>query len=299
MSKSDTAFFPGKVILTGEHSVVYGHLAILASLDLGKSCSVSAGELSKEQQNDAYLQHLLGLAARTLGKKDLAVTLQIDSTLPTKAGLGSSAALAAAVLQAVTSFFGRALTKPELYQLVLEAENFIHGRSSGADPAIVVYGGLLAFQGGQATALQADILAEQNFFLINSGAASESTGEMVTLVKNTPNHLQIIEQIAALSLNMHQNLQKNLWQPELLTQNQILLEELGVVGETAKKIVGQVQEVGAHAKITGAGGVKTGSGYILATHDDASFFASKLQELGLDYFAASLGQAKRGANAAR
>ncbi len=297
MSKTSTAFFSGKVILTGEHSVVFGHLALLASLDLGVRASVSAGELSLEQRSDAYLQHLLQLAARVLGRKDLAVAIKIDSTLPVKSGLGSSAALAAALLQAVMNFFGRELTKAELYQLVLEAENFIHGSSSGADPAIVVYGGLLAFQGGESTPLQAAILTEQKFFLINSGAASESTGEMVTLVKNNPKAPATIAKIAELSLKMHEDLQKGRWQPQLFDQNQALLEELGVVGEAAKKIIVKLQAIGAHCKITGAGGVAAGSGYILATHSDSHFLSNQLQVQGLDFFGASLGESKGGQNA--
>lgn len=292
MSKATTSFFPGKVILTGEHSVVYGNLAILASLDLGKSCRVSVGELSLKQKNDAYLQHLLQIAARILGKKDLTLALEINSTLPTKSGLGSSAALAAAVLWAASNFFGRELTKAELYQLVLEAENFIHGRSSGADPSIVVYGGLLVFQSGKITQLKTDILSKHAFFLINSGAASESTGEMVNLVKRQVNFQQIVKQIAALSLNMFENLQKGRFKPELLSQNQILLEELGVVGTVAREIIAKLQTLGARAKITGAGGVKSGSGYILATHHDPAFFVRQLNSMKLDFFEVKLGQRK-------
>lgn len=292
MSKAVTAFFPGKVILTGEHSVVFGHLAILASLDLGKSCEVSAGELSLEQKNDAYLQHLLQIAARVLAKKDLSVALKIDSSLPARSGLGSSAAVAAAVLQATLRFFGRELSLDELYQLVVEAESFVHGRSSGADPAIVVYGGLLVFQAGQIKPLLVQALVKQHFFLINSGVASESTGEMVALVKSQPHHQQVVKKIATLSSKMLVSLKKGLFEPELLTQNQILLEELGVVGATAKDLIIKLQALGAHAKVTGAGGVKSGSGYILAVHHDRAFFTKQLRDLQLDFFEVKLAQAK-------
>lgn len=295
MSRSiSEAFFPGKLILTGEHSVVFGNLAILASLDLGVTCRVSEGDLSAEQKNDQYLAYVLKLCKNLLNQFDLKAAININSTLPVKSGLGSSAAFAAAVLSAVTEFYGLNLDQSTLYSQVVEAENFIHGRSSGADPAGAVYGGLIAFKNGEISKLDSKALSDQVFFLINSGVTAESTGEMINLVKNKAGIMETIEKISVLSQKFQSDLENGRFDHSLIDQNQDLLENLGIVGEKAKQMIETLKGLGAHCKVTGAGGLKGGSGYILAIHQDSRFFASKLKELNIEYFETKLGDSKNG-----
>ncbi len=278
------SFYHGKVILTGEHSVVFGHQAVLASLSRGITATVQAGQLDQDQENDRYLQHLIGIFKKLSGRNELNFTLKINSDLPTQSGLGSSAAFAAAVLSALAEFYQYPLDQEQLYQLVWQAENFIHGRSSGADPSIVVRGGLQVFQNGQARQIISPSLAEETFFLIDSGSAVESTGEMLAKVASLPNHLEVVAQIGMLSEKIISDLEQDSFDPEVFKQNQELLEELGVVGEQAKNLIKKLQEFGSAAKITGAGGFKQGSGYILAWHHDQEAFASFLKQENLSFF---------------
>lgn len=288
-----SSFYRGKVILTGEHSVVYGHTAILASLNLGITCAIKEGILSEEQKQDQYLQHILEIFSKNtqLPLSKINVSIKIESNLPQKSGLGSSAAFAAAVFSELFKFHNYSLNTDRLYNLVLEAENFIHGRSSGADPSIVVYGGLVAFSQGKIEFLSNKALTNQSFFLINSGIASESTGEMVQKVADKDSNQEIVSKIAVLSQKMLDDLNAGNFNPSLLNENQILLQQIGVVGQKAQKIIKQLQSHGTFCKITGAGGIQTGSGYILAWHQEPQKLKDILEEMSLDYFQTQIGVA--------
>jgi len=284
-----SSFYSGKVILTGEHSVVYGHTAILASLNLGITCAIKEGILSEEQKQDQYLQHILEIFYKHAQLPKMSVAIEIESNLPQKSGLGSSAAFAAAVFSELFKFHNYSLNADRLYNLVLEAENFIHTKSSGADPAIVVYGGLIAFSQGKVEQISNKAFTNQSFFLINSGEASETTGEMVQKVANEPNNQKTLQKIGNLSQKMLNDLQSGVFNPKLMDENQNLLEQIGVVGQKAQGIIQELQNRGAFCKITGAGGVKTGSGYILAWHEDPQKFKINLQKMGLEFFQTQLG----------
>ncbi len=288
-----SSFYSGKVILTGEHSVVYGHTAILANLNLGITCTVKEGALSQDQNQDQdqdqYLQRILQIFYQHAQLPQMPLAIEIDSNLPVKSGLGSSAAFAAAVFSELFKFHNYSLNSDRLYNLVLEAENFIHTKSSGADPAIVVYGGLIAFSQGKIKPISNKALINQSFFLISSGEASESTGEMVQKVAAESNYQETLQKIGSLSQEMLHDLQNGVFNPELLEENQNLLGQIGVVGQKAQEIIRQLREKGAFCKITGAGGVKTGSGYILAWHKDPQKMKANLAKLGLEYFQTQLG----------
>lgn len=288
-----SSFYSGKVILSGEHSVVHGHTAILANLNLGITCTVKEGVLSQEQRQDQYLQHILEIFSKyaQLPLSTINVSIKIESNLPQKSGLGSSAAFAAAVFSELFKFYNYSLNADRLYNLVLEAENFIHGRSSGADPSIVVYGGLVAFSQGKVEFLSNKSLINQSFFLINSGEASESTGEMVQKVADKSNNQEILQEIGSLSQKMLDDLKTGDFNPSLLNKNQDLLEQIGVVGQKAREIIKQLRNYGAFCKITGAGGIQAGSGYILAWHQEPQKFKDILEGMGLDYFQTQIGVA--------
>lgn len=286
-----SSFYRGKVILTGEHSVVYGHTAILASLNLGVTCAIKEGVLSQDQKKDQYLQHILEVFYKHTQVPKMSVAIETESDLPQKSGLGSSAAFAVAVFSELFKFHNYSFNADRLYNLVLEAENFIHGKSSGADPAITVYGGLIAFNQGKVKPVSNKALANQSFFLINSGEASESTGEMVQKVVEKPSNQEILQKIGSLSQKMLRDLRVGVFNPELLNENQILLEQISVVGQKAQKIIKQLREHKAFCKITGAGGIKTGSGYILAWHSKTQEFKENLEKMGLEFFQTQIGVA--------
>jgi mevalonate kinase len=148
-SASDrVGFGPGKVILLGEHGVVYGRPALAAPLSWGVTARATSArkcqlelpaELSGPRRQ--VLKRAFERAARAAGDPALKVVLESD--LPISMGLGSSAALAVAC--------ARVLLKPgappaKVAELALEMEREFHGTPSGLDHTTSAEGRLIHFR---------------------------------------------------------------------------------------------------------------------------------------------------------
>lgn len=144
---------PGKLILFGEHSVVYGQPALGIALGRGVKVTLSAGtgRIEAHLAGGAPLPELSGpatpasLVRAALGERAAALDVELELGLPPLAGLGSSAALAVATLRALHALDD---VSPPIEQTLEEAiavEDVAHGRSSGLDPAICLYGGVVEF----------------------------------------------------------------------------------------------------------------------------------------------------------
>ena len=138
-----TVSVPGKIILMGDHSVVYGKPAILAAINKRMTVSVSAGTSS----NDPYITHILGIVQNHFQLKLFPkLTIRISSDIPSGYHLGSSAAVAVGVVGAA-SYFLKKVWNPALFnQLAYEAEKLKHGTPSGADNTIVTMGGFIWYR---------------------------------------------------------------------------------------------------------------------------------------------------------
>ncbi len=149
------AFAPGKLILFGEHAVLYGAPAIGASLSRGVRVRLASGQgrvdvaladgIPAPLGTDAAAQPA-ELVHAALGGDALGLDAQIELGVPACAGLGSSSALAVATLRAHASWRGGFLEASALLDRAIEVEGVAHGRSSGLDPAIASYGGLVHFR---------------------------------------------------------------------------------------------------------------------------------------------------------
>lgn len=131
-------FGAGKVILLGEHSVVYGHPALAGPLSYGvtaravksKKCQLTLpGTLNRAQR--ALLTEAFQRAARLCGEPGVRVSL--ESELPLSMGLGSSAALSVACSRLLLKVAGRKDTPREVARVALEMEQEFHGTPSGVD----------------------------------------------------------------------------------------------------------------------------------------------------------------------
>jgi mevalonate kinase len=272
--KSVRGFSPGKVIISGEHSVVYGHPAIVSALNLGVTVEVTQGDISIA---NAYLDHLLILFKQHTGMDTNGLHITSTSSLLQKSGLGSSAAFAHATFQALFHFFKIPYTVDQMYQLVIEGEKYIHQNPSGVDPAAVVYGGLQLFTKTQKGCNRTKIQVTQpvSFTLINSGPAYETTGEMVQRVRHRltqqPRFINsILHQMGRVTHDIQKSFISGTFTGVLLSENQRFLEIVGVVGKKAQAMVASIEASGGAAKITGAGGIQAGSGWLLAYHQNLS-----------------------------
>lgn len=266
----------GKFIITGEHSVVYGETAIVSSLK--KTIDVEVIESKNNPKRTEYDKYIFDIFSKIYRVDPSKLLIKVNSKIPQMSGLGSSAAYAHALLKALAKYFRIKVSKDEMFNLVLDSEVFVHKKPSGIDPCAVVYGGVHKFKKnldkGEFEIEKINLKNKYNFLLINSGKALESTGDMVSIVagklQQNPSLENVIKKIGKLSEKIHKELVSGEFSGKLLRENQALLENLGVVGESAKKMIDEIQKIGVYAKITGSGGVESGSGWILAYANDFS-----------------------------
>ena len=272
----------GKVILTGEHAVVYGKMALAASISLGVRVRVVKRGGSEK---NPLIDQAIEVAG---GSRDLQI--EIESEIPTGSGLGSSAAVSAATIMVVREYLRKPIENDELFELTMECEKLAHGNPSGIDASTVVYGGLIGFVKGK-TVEKLQIKKPLKLLLVDSGKPSETTKEMVEMVAKNPEKNQIIDNIGNLTKKVKANLQGESLKVlrNLLNENGLLLEKLGVVGEMAKKLSNELRDMGASVKITGAGGVKTGSGMMIVMNPDLTQIKKLLDNRQIDYFETEIG----------
>lgn len=149
----------GKIILLGEHAVVYGFPALAAALDRGVTISpvptpaggamrldVPAWNLRVAVTDDHPVAHSLAAIADDLGVGRPGVALVGDAQIPLGQGLGSSAALAVAVARALLLHDKRQPDPQVIARAAALSEAMMHGRPSGVDVALALAGGVGVFR---------------------------------------------------------------------------------------------------------------------------------------------------------
>ena len=150
-----TSSAPGKVILFGEHAVVYGRPAIAVPVSElraratvtasppASGCTILAADLNQQLAiadalPDNPLACIVRLTLAQLGaapNPDWSITLRSD--IPISSGLGSGAAVSTAIVRALAAHSGRALPPDVVSGLVYETERLHHGTPSGIDNTVV------------------------------------------------------------------------------------------------------------------------------------------------------------------
>lgn len=287
---------PGKVILTGEHAVVYGQPAIVAAVQMRTNVTVGEGN----SRGVSLVESALRIIFKDIGR-DIPNELKIgvDTTLPIGSGLGSSASVAAAIVGGVSEYLNLGWNREKMNEVTYEIEKLSHGNPSGVDNTSVVYGGLLRFERGMSG--KQNILINlkvtkilEKIWLIDSGKPMETTGEMVSFVAEKfksrfEEFNGYFTQIGNISNKLQLELEQDKFFPEWITENERLLEKLGVVGDKTKFIIKNIEKVGGYAKICGAGGIRDGSGVILAYHPNDKKFENWLRKKEYTYFQDHLG----------
>lgn len=145
------AFGPGKVILLGEHGVVYGRGALAAPLSRGvrahavpaRSCTLKLPALLQGPAR-RLLTRAFERAADATGRPKVAVT--VESDLPISMGLGSSAALSVACAKLLLQAAGGSTHVKQVVAVALEMEREFHGTPSGLDHTTSAQAELIYFR---------------------------------------------------------------------------------------------------------------------------------------------------------
>ncbi len=148
---------PGKVILFGEHAVVYGHPAIAVPVsevraratveqgEMGQGVVIEAPDLGRrialhEAAEDEPLARIVRLTlAQIRADPDLDLTITVSSTVPVARGMGSGAAVSTAVARALCKYLNSWLTSRAISDLVFQTEVLYHGTPSGIDNTVIAF----------------------------------------------------------------------------------------------------------------------------------------------------------------
>ena len=266
---------PGKVILFGEHFVVYGVKAILCSIN--KRVTVTAEKIDERKisinseignivlepdksisEINSPLKPFYYLANKVIKNQNTGIQINIDSEIPLGAGLGSSSACCVAGAAAIFRLFGE-ISKEEILKHAIEAEKTIFENTSGADCTVCTYGGIMEYDKKQGFK---KIENEPNFHLVivNSNI-KHSTESMVSKVKqfeieNEEEFTKLCDQESKLVKDVLELLKENNTSKigEKINQNQEYLEIIGISNNELRKMIKMGQKSSFGAKITGSGG---------------------------------------------
>ena len=272
---------PGKIILFGEHAVVYGRPAIAVPLSQVRATAVIQSSRSKGVQlhapdlgvdtslEDAGPEDAIAMAVRQVqdaaGLDQLPhMTITVTSEIPIASGLGSGASITAATVRALAGYLDLAqlATDEWVSRLTYEVEKVHHGTPSGIDNTVVAYEQPVYFVRRQPLNLiETFEIAEPLRLLVADTGVSSSTKTVVTDVRRSwqaaPRRFELIFDgcghiaVAARAAIESGN---QLEIGRLMTRNQALLVEMTVSSPELNHLVEVSMGAGAlGAKLSGGG----------------------------------------------
>lgn len=284
---SHTGHAPAKLILTGEHSVVYGHPALAVAVDrwtsvrvrtLGPSHPTTVH--SRDAASSPTLERALGTLIPSTGH-----AVEITTEIPIGRGMGSSASLALATVRAWMGLQGTAPDPVSIHEHVLAIERVFHGTPSGVDHGVMMRGGVVRFEktveGPQLSAIDTPALP---LVVFDTGVAG-CTRSLVAGVRERSTALApTLEAMGQLSERIIQAIQQSAPLEDIgayFSENHRLLSTLGVSTPTLDRLVALAIEHGAlGAKLSGAGG----GGVVIALAPDPTPLIAAAERAGFHAF---------------
>jgi hydroxymethylglutaryl-CoA reductase len=300
----------GKVILFGEHAVVYGSHAVAAPIPIAIQAKVEneaegihlviprwgvEERLSKGVEHKHSIYNSLDLILKSLDLSDKDMRIEVYPNIPRAMGLGGSAALAVSIIRALIQHYRIKLSDDEINDLAYQSEKLVHGTPSGIDNTMATFGKFILYKKGKPP-LMKDIHAPKPIPIVIGLSGVESlTLKMVSKVrhsweKNKSMYDQIFDQINDISLKGVKAIQSYDLDllGDLMNLNQGLLNALQISIWELEELIEIARTNGAiGAKITGGGG---GGAMLALCPDNAQKVADAMKNAGYEAMIAEIGK---------
>lgn len=265
-----TGFGAGKVILLGEHGVVYGHPALAAPLSWGvtatalpaKTCRLEITGTVKGP-GKRLLMSAFDRVAVASGKPK--VKIHLESDLPVSMGLGSSAAVSVACTRALFAAAGRNPSDAEVTRVAYQMETVFHGNPSGVDPACSAHRKLIHYWKSPRAAVGKvrEVSSPRPIKLLVAlvgprGSTASAVAQLrARLSRWRARYQRILDQIGQLADEGESAIKRGDLQTlgDAMNINQGLLNSMQLSSPPIESMVDRLRREGAlGAKLTGAGG---------------------------------------------
>ena len=298
MTKSSA---PGKIILFGEHAVVYGRPALAVPVtqvhaDVEVTDTDSAGIWIDAPDIDLHAElntlpsdhpiaaviHNLFFLSRV--SPFPTINIKITSTIPVASGLGSGAAVTVALTRALSTHINYAMTDEQVNAFAYEIEKLHHGTPSGIDNTVITYAKPVYFVKGQA--IETFKVGQPFTIVIGDTGVSAPTKESVGDVRklweaDKAKWESLFDKVGELVKEARNSIESGKTKElgMLMNQNHTVLQELTVSSPELDKLVSAARTAGAlGAKLSGGG--RGGNMIALVEPSQAEAVAQSLRDAG-------------------
>ena len=271
-----------KIILMGEHSVVYGYPAIAIPLkNIQMDCIVERSRVPFFHNEKDTLSTAVHTALKYLNRKNENIKYKVISDIPPKRGMGSSAAVSIAAIRGVLDYFNRKVDNMTLEKLVNEAEIIAHNTPSGLDAKTCLSDSAIKFIKNKGFKnIDMNLGA---YLLIADTGIHGHTRDAIMNIKNMGNKaLPMLEKLGKLTEETEKFIEKkdvvNIGKNMIFAHEE--LKMLGVSIEKSDILVKTAIDEGAYGAKMSGGGLGGCIIALMESREKAEMTAKKLMEKG-------------------